>query len=379
MSLNELALRLSRQLDDWRKEDRYRSLRRSDDSKRVDFLSNDYLGLRWHEDLRKACAQVAIEEGVGSGGSRLLGGHTARHERLESLIAQYHNAPAALLYNSGYEANLGLLATLPARTDTLLYDEKVHASMRDGARNSLARSYSFLHNDLDDLARLIDRSNGQVYVAVESLYSMDGDIAPLADLAGLCMERGAALIVDEAHAAGLRGPGGAGLISELGLENVVFARVFTYGKAFGAMGAAVVGLTLLAEYLVNACRSFIYTTAAPPPQLASVEAAYGLMPSLDPQRERALSLSARLADGLREFSEPQRVLGGEGAIVSWVLGKMARRVADFLIERGFDVRAIVSPSVEKGSERIRFCLHSYNLPEHVEALLDTLRSRAASA
>ncbi len=371
---DELSLRLSRQLAEWREEDRYRSLR-APDPQAIDLVSNDYLGLRHHPRLREAAAQAAVSEGAGSGGSRLLSGHSERFTRLESTIARYHRAEAALFYNSGYEANVGLLATLPARTDTILYDAKIHASMRDGIRQSLARSYSFPHNNLDELERLLDRATGQVFVAVEALYSMDGDLAPLADLAALCRERGAGLIVDEAHSAGLRGAGGRGLVCELGLEEGVLARVITYGKAWGAMGAAVVGPPLLTEYLVNACRCFIYTTAAPPAVLAAVEAGYELMPALDAERARVGELAAQLRQGLSQFSEAERILGGEGAIVAWVLGKMARRVADFLQRSGFDARAVAAPTVEKGSERIRFCLHSTNRPDEIEQLLAVLKQQ----
>jgi 8-amino-7-oxononanoate synthase len=374
MLSDELALRLSRQLAEWRSEERYRSLR-APQPEAIDLVSNDYLGLRFDPHVRQAAAQAAAAEGVGSGGSRLLSGHSARFERLETAIARYHRAEAALFFNSGWEANQGLLATLPGRTDTILYDERIHASMRDGIRQSYARSYSFPHNDLAEVERLLKRSSGQVFVAVEALYSMDGDVAPLAELADICHNHHAGLIVDEAHAAGVRGEAGSGLVCELGLEGAVLARIITYGKAFGAMGAAVVCAPLVAEYLVNACRCFIYTTAAPPAVLAAVEASYERMPHLDGERARVHQLTAQLRQGLCEFSEPDRVLGGEGAIVAWVLGKLARPVANFLQGNGFDARPVVAPTVEKGSERIRFCLHSFNRPDEVDELLALLRQQ----
>jgi len=222
-----------------------RSLRRSPEG--VDLCSNDYLGLAQRSDFLLGFAEwwEASSHRMGATGSRLVSGNFDELEDLECFLAQVHQAECALLFSSGFEANSALLSALGGRSDTILYDEQVHASMRDGVRLSVARAYSFKHNDTEHLQQRIsrahERSPGDVYVAVESVYSMDGDIAPLAALSELCSRSGAYLIVDEAHATGLFGEHGTGLVQHLKLEDSIFARVHTFGKALGFRGACVVG------------------------------------------------------------------------------------------------------------------------------------------
>lgn len=210
-------------------------------------------------------------------GSRLLSGNTAFAEELEKYIAQYHHAEAALLFNSGYNANLGLFSALGRKGDTILYDELIHASVHDGMRLSKAECKPFAHNNTVQLKQLLKETTAPVFVAVKSVYSMDGDFAPLKEIGALCKKYNASLIVDEAHATGIFGEKGKGLVTELGLENEVFARLITYGKAMGCHGAAVVGSTLLKNYLTNFARSFIYTTAAPLTNLYAIKSAYDLL------------------------------------------------------------------------------------------------------
>ena len=216
----------------------------------VDFYSNDYLGFVTNGLLQQEIATLFPEPlPPGSTGSRLLSGDTEHSHRIEAEIAEFHGGESALLFNSGYDANVGLLSSTPTRHDTVLYDERSHASIKDGVRLSQAKySWPFLHNNLDDLENKIKKAAGDCYVVVESVYSMHGDFAPLIDIADLCKKYGAYLIVDEAHSTGIFGPRGEGQVTELGLEQSVFARIFTFGKALGAHGAAIVGSEKLKTY-----------------------------------------------------------------------------------------------------------------------------------
>ena len=250
----------------------------------VDFCSNDYLGFSRSEILREKIQQAEKEnpsDRTGSTGSRLISGNTRFCEEIENRIAKFHHAEAGLIFNSGYDANLGIFSSVPERNDTILYDQLVHASIRDGIRLSYAHAFSFKHNDLEDLGRRLKVATGNIFVAVESIYSMDGDCAPLVEMSELCRQYGANLIVDEAHASGVFGRCGEGKVVELGLENQVFARLHTFGKALGCHGAIVVGSETLRSYLVNFARSFIYTTALPFHSLLSISCAYDLLASKD--------------------------------------------------------------------------------------------------
>lgn len=348
----------------------------------ADFVSNDYLGVV--RDGRLA-ATVAARAGdgpplpCGSTGSRLLSGNSSLAEEIEVRIAAYHGAPAALLFNSGYDANLGLLASVPQEGDTVLYDEGVHASIHDGIRLGHATSFPVRHNDLEHLARRLAGTRGRVFVVVESLYSMDGDEAPLAPLADLCRERGALLIVDEAHATGIYGDGGRGLVAAAGCGDRVFARVHTFGKALGCHGAAVLGSTTLREYLVNFARPFIYTTAAPPHVLFSIREAYALVPHLDSER-RALAANVEHFLGRRESCAGVRVLQGRGPIQGVRVdgNARARQLSARLLERGLDARPILSPTVRRGTERLRISLHSFNTAAEIDALFAVLAEDAGA-
>ncbi|RPD44919.1 8-amino-7-oxononanoate synthase [Hymenobacter sediminis] len=337
----------------------------------VDFSSNDYLGLSRHPAVQRALL-LATEAGAGSTGSRLLTGNSAAAEALETHLAQFHRAEAALLFNSGYAANLGFFAAVPRRGDTILYDEASHASVKDGIRGSFATAWSFRHNNLTDLERKLARATGTVFVAVESLYSMDGDMAPLAELAALCRERELYLVVDEAHTNGLYGPQGEGLVVEQGLEDAVFARVLTFGKALGSQGAAVAGPAVLRDYLLNFSRPFIYTTALPPHSVASLQAAYEVLPNLSAEREQLFALSDYLKTRLNAV--PGLRVPLESHVIHPVFFTNApgparvREVASAAQAAGFDVRPIVAPTVPAGTERLRLILHSYNTAAEIDGL-----------
>ena len=341
----------------------------------VDFSSNDYLGLSRHPQVL-AAVQTAAHAPAGSTGSRLLTGNSVAAEALETHLARFHRAEAALLFNSGYAANLGFFAAVPKRGDTILYDDASHASVKDGIRGSFATTYSFRHNDLADLRRKLARASGAVFVAVEALYSMDGDMAPLPELTALCQGQGLYLVVDEAHSNGIYGPHGEGLVAALGLEEAVFARILTFGKALGSQGAAVTGPAILRDYLLSFSRPFIYTTALPPLTVAGLTAAYKLLPELQPERERLFALSGYLKARLNAV--PGLRVPPESHVIHPVFFTAnpgpahVRAVAAAAQAAGFDVRAIVAPTVPTGTERLRLIVHSYNTEAEVDELVAVL-------
>ena len=290
------------------------------------------------------------------------------------MLASFYRAPSALLFNSGYDANLGFFSSIPRRGDTIVYDELCHASIRDGIRLSFAKSYSFAHNDLAALRAKLDRIQGQVFIAVESVYSMDGDQAPLVELIEVCRRSGAALVVDEAHASGIFGEGGCGLVGALGLETEVFGRVHTFGKAFGCHGAVVVSSAAVREYLINFARSFIYTTALPPQAIASIMCAHTLKPQLE-ERRRNLQRNIELfLDNARTEGLDLRLIPSTTQIQSLLVGgnMQAKKLASALVASGFDVRPILSPTVPKGAERLRLCLHSFNSADEIGGLVKAI-------
>lgn len=352
----------------------------------VDLCSNDYLGLA--RQLGHVCSTPAHGLArLGATGSRLVSGSTLAHEEVEHFLACFHATEAALLFGSGFEANIGLLGSLGGRGDTILYDELVHASMRDGVRLSIARSHSFRHNDVDDLRRKLQRATGDCFVAVESLYSMDGDCAPLQELCALCRESGAHLIVDEAHATGVYGHQGEGLVQANGLANEVFARVHTFGKALGYRGACVVGSRELRDYLINFARSFVYSTACDLFSLRCIREAYELMAEARRERLSLQHLIGAWAEMAAAYHNVQFLRSAspiQGIVVPG--NDFVVRLERRLLEAGFFVRAIRSPTVPRGSERLRICLHSFNrvselaeLLSYVDQLQEMYRGACAAA
>ena len=338
----------------------------------IDLCSNDYLGIS-----RALAAFAPVQDGtrarLGATGSRLVSGTTEVHESLEGELAAFHETPTALIFGSGYEANIGLLGSLGSRHDTIIYDELVHASMRDGIRLSNARSYSFRHNDVEDLVRKISASRGDCFVAVESIYSMDGDRAPLQALCEVCERAGAFLIVDEAHGTGVCGPKGTGVVQELGLAQRVYARIHTFGKALGYRGAVVVGPRDLRDYLINFARSFIYSTAPDLVTLEYIRHAYGLMQKAESERV-ALNVVIEETRAMREEFPRLSFLDSSSPIQGVVIPSNEAVLAaeSALIDAGYFVRGIRSPTVPKGSERMRICLHSYNTSAQVRGALEVL-------
>jgi len=340
-----------------------------------DFSSNDYLGLAGAPRLAAAVA-AAIARGVpvGSGGSRLLRGNQDEHEALEAEAARFFGSEAALFFGSGYAANATLLATLPQRGDLVVHDALVHASAHEGMRLGRAATRAAAHNDVDAFADAIrhwrrEGGVGRVWIAVESLYSMDGDRAPLMELAALADREDAILLIDEAHATGVCGPDGRGLAASLeGRENVV--TLHTCGKALGCEGALLCGPAVMREFIVNRGRGFIFSTAPSPLMAAAVREALQILADEPERRTRLAALAALAAD----------LLGPHGArrtgsqILPVILGDEARtmRVAAQLQAAGFDVRGIRPPTVPAGTSRLRVSITLNTDPADVGSLADAL-------
>ena len=341
----------------------------------IDFCSNDYLGLakspEIHQEILKLSDPVKT---LGSTGSRLISGDSSQYQSVEEYLSNFHKGEAALIFNSGYDANVGFFSTIPQRGDIILYDELCHASIRDGIRLSLAKGYSFSHNDLSQLRLKLEQFSGNIFVAIESIYSMDGDNAPIEKSVVLCEEFGAHLIVDEAHSTGIYGKHGEGVVVSLGLEAKIFARLHTFGKAMGAHGAVWIGSAILKEYLINYCRSFIYTTALAAYSIAHIQSAYTFL-SDNPQRIESLHNQIQW---FKKVVAENRIMGfipSDSTIQSCIVSGNGnvKVVTSHLQENGFDVRPILHPTVAEGRERIRICLHAYNSDDEISQLVHTLK------
>jgi 8-amino-7-oxononanoate synthase len=359
---------LDHKLGERRGEDALRRLRLPEG--KTDFCSNDYLGIVTNGLIGSNAL------GHGSMGSRLLAGNYLLVEETERALAGFHQAEAGLLFNSGYDANLGVLSCVPQRGDTILYDHLSHASIRDGIRLSFAQSHSFSHNDCDDLERRLRAIHGtgdqsRVFVVTESVFSMDGDLAPLEAILGLCRYYGAHCILDEAHATGVIGKAGEGLAQALELHGECFARMHTFGKAVGCHGAIVLGSGRLRQFLVNFCRPLIYTTALPPASVRAIADAYRLFPAMQAERDRL----QRLIDQFRQAQIGYQRLNSTTPIqVVIVPGNTeVRALAERLQQAGLDIRPILYPTVARGSERLRIVIHSFNTADEIDKLTDLLR------
>ena len=355
---------IQKRLDDRRTAGNFRSLKQL--SGPIDFCSNDYLGFARSAVLKEKIDSEIEQSGLisnGSTGSRLLSGNSAYAEELEKYLASLYGAEAGLIFNSGYDANLGLFSSLPQRGDTVISDELVHASIIDGMRLSYANRYSFKHNDLGSLEEKLMHAKGICYVVIESVYSMDGDMPPISEILYLADKYHAQLIVDEAHAIGLFG---FGLVTGPDRQRV-FARIVTFGKALGCHGAIVLGANSLKEYLVNFARSFIYTTAPPFHNLASVKEAHRMLQNAGPEIEALRSNITLFKQSIRSDAG-FALIKSHSSIQCIVLKDRTKQMATQLQSAGLDVRPILSPTVSAGSERIRICLHSFNSAEEISLL-----------
>jgi 8-amino-7-oxononanoate synthase len=331
----------------------------------IDFSSNDYLGFSKNETIFNKAHRFLTEQNIkynGATGSRLLSGNHKLYHLAEQKICGFHNSESALVFNSGYDANIGFFSCIPQRGDVILYDEYIHASIRDGIAMSHAKSYKCKHNDVEHLDKMLNRvKHGTIYVATESVFSMDGDSPDLIAISQLCKKNKALLVVDEAHAIGVFGKYGTGLIQYLNLEKAVFARIITFGKAMGCHGAAILGSKTLKQYLFNFSRSFIYTTALPPHSLATLHSAYEALmetKSINQLHEKIALFKAEInKNQLQDI-----FIVSSSAIHCCIIpgNDRVKAISEQLQDLGFDVKPILSPTVPKGQERLRFCLHSYN-------------------
>ena len=359
---------LEKKLSEREQNNAYRTLTVNTD--KIDFCSNDYLGI-----VRNKWIEQSIQKNLshGSSGSRLLSGNYKLIEETEGLIANFHEAPAGLIFNSGFDANTGLLSCVPQKGDAIIYDQLSHASIRDGIRLSFASSFSFLHNDVNDLEKKLTASiplHQNIFIVTESVFSMDGDMAPLIEISELCDKYNAGLIVDEAHATGIIGEKGEGLVQQLHLHQKCFARIHTFGKACGCHGAIVLGSARLKNYLVNFSRQFIYSTSLPPSATAAIAASYNIFPSLNNERNHLNNLIASFKKGKLKYSTLKSDTPIQVVIIPG--NEEVKKVAISLQENKLDVRAILYPTVPKGKERLRIVFHAFNTIDEMETLIGLL-------
>jgi 8-amino-7-oxononanoate synthase len=338
----------------------------------IDFCSNDYLGFASEAEIH--VLDEVSSKTYGATGSRLISGNHKVTEEVEAFLAAHYKAEAALIFNSGYNANIGLFSSLPQRGDTIIYDELIHASIRDGVKLSNANSFSFKHNDINSLEEKIKNAKGHVWIAVESIYSMDGDQAPLQELVNVCRKFDAALIVDEAHACGIFGGKGEGLVVACGLENEVFARVATFGKALGLHGAVVLGNKLLRDYLINYSRAFIYTTALPLPSVLAMKKAHTFLANNLDRMEQLKELISYFKSNIQHLTF--NIVQSDSAIQCIIIrgNDAVKKLAESVQRNGFDVRPILSPTVPKGEERLRICLHAFNTKAQIDGLIKAIEN-----
>ena len=355
----------------------------------LDLSSNDYLGLASHPGLLKGIQErlaTLEDEPAASPASRLLRGNTLRHMALEERLARWKGTEATLLFTSGYQANVGLLSAVVEPEDTVISDAANHASLIDGLKLARCRKVIVPHLDLEALEQALEQassttetSGGRLFVVTESLYSMDGDIAPLDVYAELARRYGAELIVDDSHASGVYGKArGSGLCEHFGIETEALAIVSTFGKSLASSGAFVAGSATLIDYLVNRCRAFIFTTASPPLHLAAIEAALDLLEQEPWRRDRVLELAEDVRQRLRQGGA--NCLDSRGPVVPVQIGdnQRALQLASLLQAEGFDVRAIRPPTVAPGTARLRLSIHADHRPDDLQRLVGRLLEAMAT-
>ena len=348
----------------------------------IDFASNDYIGFSKNKAIFEETHQYLIDNRItqnGATGSRLLSGNHKVYQDTENYIAQFHQTESTLIFNSGYDANVGFFSCVPQKGDLILYDELCHASIRDGILLSNAKAYKFQHNDFEDLEKRLRQAQSdniitEVYIVTESVFSMDGDTPNLEELAQLSEKYKCHLVIDEAHALGVFGDKGEGLVQNLQLQNQVFARIMTFGKGLGCHGAAIVGSQELKDYLINFARSFIYTTGLSPHSVATILIAYQ---HLESEKQTINKLRENIILFNQEkslFALKPMFVRSKSAIQSAIIpgNQNVKAIANQLQEKGFDVKAIISPTVPEGQERLRFCLHSFNTKEEISEVLGLL-------
>ncbi|MDC0008265.1 pyridoxal phosphate-dependent aminotransferase family protein [bacterium] len=382
----DLPKKLQQKLSDRTDNGKLRNLSKGENL--IDLSSNDYLGFAHNATIYAQTFQYLLIKNLsqnGASGSRLISGNHQLYADLEQYLIEFHQVESALVFNSGYDANIGFFSSVPQRNDLVFYDELIHASIRDGIAMGNAKGYKFKHNSLVDLKEKIKLSvraqsrtmDVNIYIVTESVFSMDGDSPDLKQLCEFCTEYGYYLVVDEAHAIGVFGTKGEGLLQELNLEEQVFARIITFGKAMGVHGAALLGSPSLKAYLLNFARSFIYTTGLPPHTIATVFSAYKFLessPGIEQQKNLKSNIeffnSKCISLSLESFFIPST-----SAIQSCIISgnDKVKAISKKLADAGFGVKAILSPTVKEGEERLRFCLHSFNSKEDIGFALQMLK------
>jgi 8-amino-7-oxononanoate synthase len=340
----------------------------------VDFSSNDYLGLSSHPALVRAAKEALDRYGVGAGASRLMSGDLDIHHELEAAVAEFKGTESALVFNSGYQANTGIVPALFGRHDGIFADQRCHASQLDGALLSRAKLLRFRHNDPEHLGRLLETHRAgfrRALVMTESVYSMDGDRAPLEALFEVSRRHRGFLMVDEAHATGVFGPQGRGCVEAAGLSGQVDLVMGTFSKALGGFGAYLAACRTVVSTLVNSARSFIYTTALPPAVIAADLAALQLCLDGETRGEELLRRAAEFREALRGKGW---TAGGESQIVPVIVGESARAVAlsKALADRGYLVLPVRPPTVPEGAARVRFSLTAAHADRHLSGVAEAL-------
>ncbi len=386
--MEQLPKKLQKKLDNRKANNALRNL--GTQNHLVDFSSNDYLGFSKSETIFNNTHNYLLGHHFiqnGATGSRLLSGNHPLYNVLESILCEFHKTEASLIFNSGYDANLGFFSSVPQRGDIILYDEFIHASIRDGIKLSNAQAFKFKHNSLEALeelmgrhAELVSESHQDIYVVTESVFSMDGDSPDLMAMSKICKNHNALLIIDEAHAIGVFEKRGVGLVQSLNLEKDIFARIITFGKALGCHGAAILGSAELKQYLVNFSRGFIYTTGLSPHALATIKMAYKEL-DMSKVSETSHNPIQRLSKNItffkseiRQLQLQNRFIESNSAIQCCVISgnKTVKSISKQFQENGFDIKAILSPTVPKNQERLRFCLHAFNSEKEITDVLQLL-------
>ncbi len=338
----------------------------------VDFCSNDYLGLARSVELQNEFQiKLQVDAPLGSGGSRLLSGNYNGIEKLESYLSNFFSAEKALIFNTGYVANLAVFSTLPTRHDTVIYDELIHTCIKDGVNLSNAHKLSFRHNDINDLDKKLNKAQGDKFVAIESIYSMDGDEAPLVEIIKVCKKHKAYIIIDEAHSTAIIGDKGEGLVVSQDLQDEFTLRTYTFGKGVGAHGSCVVGDSIIIDYLINFARPFIYTTAMPQHSITVIHNAFEYLKKHSNLRDK-LNVNIKLF----KANIQQKTIKSTSPIQAVIVptNERVQALCKTLQNKGYDVRPVMSPTVAKGSERIRICIHSYNTSTEIIGLSNIINN-----
>jgi len=380
MEQSPVRERIAQKLDSLRQESQYRTL---ETPRGINLSSNDYLGLASDARLKAAATQAVRQSStVGATGSRLLSGNSLEWEKLEKQFAEFAGTPAALYFGSGYAANVGLLASLLKPGDLVFSDALNHASLIDGMRLSGATKIIYPHRDLAILEtrlRETTSSTGAKVIVTESLFSMAGDVAPIAALFALARRHRAEIVIDEAHATGVYGPAGRGITADLQLEREALAIVHTCGKALASSGALICGSETLKNYLVNLARTFIFSTAAPPYFAGQIRAALELAKNADSERAYLHALSDTLRDGLKAKGIDCGTSASHIVPVVFGTNEMALHVAKQLQQQGFAVRAIRPPTVPPGTSRIRISLTTKITSDDVRRVVAAIAAASQTA